>query len=213
MNNPQNKDFWDSRYIDETTGWDLGTVSTPIKEYVDQLEDKTVSILIPGAGNSHEAEYLHDLGFINVSVIDISKHPLDNIVKRVPSFPTKNLIHDDFFNHDGEYDIIIEQTFFCALNPSFRVAYVNKMHDLLKPNGKIIGLMFNDVLNEDRPPFGGNPEEYRNLFSSKFEIKTMKTAHNSVESRVGRELFINFRKFNYFSLWIFKFKLKCQIQM
>ena len=194
MNADFDKTFWDSRYTDKNTGWDLGSVSTPLKEYFDQLEDKSISILIRGAGNSHEAEYLHKIGFTDVSVIDISKHPLENIAQRVPSFPTKNLIHDDFFNHSKTYDIIVEQTFFCALHPSYREKYVANMHKLLKPNGKLIGLMFNAPLHEDYPPFGGDLEEYRNLFSPKFEIKQMEEAYNSIESRAGREVFIIFRK-------------------
>ena len=33
---------------------------------------KNISILIPGCGNSHEAEYLLSQGFTNITVIDIA---------------------------------------------------------------------------------------------------------------------------------------------
>jgi 2-polyprenyl-3-methyl-5-hydroxy-6-metoxy-1,4-benzoquinol methylase len=184
------KEFWDGRYENEQTGWDIGHASRPIKEYIDQITDKELRILIPGAGNSYEAEYLHNQGFKNVTVIDISNHPLENIKKRIPSFPTNNLIHQDFFELNGKFDIIIEQTFFCALNPNLRQDYVNKMHDLLNKNGKIIGLMFDAPLNTEHPPFGGNKKEYKKLFEPKFEIKTIELAHNSIEPRAGKEVLL-----------------------
>ena len=61
-----NEDYWDSRYHEKTTGWDVGYITTPIKEYIDQIIDKSLKVLIPGGGNSYEAEYLHHQGFNNV---------------------------------------------------------------------------------------------------------------------------------------------------
>src|SRR5690554_573212 len=186
--------FWSEKYLDGHTGWDIGYVSTPLKEYIDQLTDKELKILIPGGGNSYEAEYLFENGFTNVSVIDISKIPLENLLKRVPSFPKKNLLHFDYFELEETYDLIIEQTFFCALNPEIRKEYVQKTHQLLKPNGKLVGLLFNIPLNNDKPPFGGNELEYRSLFEEKFIIDIMETAYNSIPQRAGNELFVYMRK-------------------
>jgi len=47
--------YWTERYDAGKDGWDLGCISPPIKEYIDQLTNKDIKILIPGAGNSHEA--------------------------------------------------------------------------------------------------------------------------------------------------------------
>ena len=41
-----------------------------------------------------------------------------------------------FFEHNKKYDLILEQTFFCALNPALRRAYVAKVYELLNVNGK-----------------------------------------------------------------------------
>ena len=57
---------WDDRYKNNDIGWDLGEVSTPLKTYFDQLENKELKILIPGGGNSYEAVYLFQQGFKNV---------------------------------------------------------------------------------------------------------------------------------------------------
>src|SRR5690554_6999395 len=44
------KRFWDIKYISNQIGWDMGEVSPPIKEYIDQIENKDLAILIPGGG-------------------------------------------------------------------------------------------------------------------------------------------------------------------
>jgi thiopurine S-methyltransferase len=189
-----NEEFWDNRYQTNEIGWDLGVVSTPLKTYFNQLENKTLKILIPGGGNSHEAEYLHNNGFKNVYVVDLSKTALTNIKKRVPTFPETHLIHNNFFDLKDSFDLIIEQTFFCALNPNLRPQHAQKMAELLSAKGKLVGLLFNTPLNEDHPPFGGNKDEYLKYFEPHFDIQIMDACYNSEESRANRELFIKLLK-------------------
>ncbi len=174
------ENFWNQKYLSGETGWDIGYVSTPLKEYIDQLSDTDLKILIPGGGNSYEAEYLLNNGYKNSYVVDFASIPLKNIAKRVPSFPKTNLLHSNFFELQGSFDLVLEQTFFCALEPSLREDYVHKMYQLLKPDGKLVGLLFNIPLNNDKPPFGGNREEYISLFEEKFNIEKMETAYNSI---------------------------------
>lgn len=188
------ENFWTSKYDSKLTGWDIGYVSRPLKEYIDTLNDKNLKILIPGGGNSYEAEYLHNSGFKNVYVIDISIRPLQNLRKRLPDFPENHLIHGDFFALATQFDLILEQTFFCALHPELRTDYANKMHELLTDDGKLVGLLFNISLNDDHPPFGGNEHEYRELFGQKFDVEIMETAYNSIPARAGNELFIKMKK-------------------
>lgn len=194
-----NADFWNNKYQDEDIGWDIGEISTPLKTYIDQLINKELYILIPGGGNSYEAEYLHQLGFKNVCVVDFSETALDNIKTRVPSFPTTHLIKADFFElhhlHPNlSFDLILEQTFFCAISPELRHNYATQTHRLLKPNGKLVGVLFDAILNTDRPPFGGNYEEYLSLFKPFYSLAIFEKCYNSIPSRAGRELFINLEK-------------------
>lgn len=182
--------YWNHRYLAGETGWDIGHISTPLKSYIDQLKDHSIKILIPGAGNAYEAEYLHENGFRDVTVVDIASVPLKKFRQRVSEFPAENLIQTDFFDLDGKYDLILEQTFFCALQPELRKSYVKKMHELLNPGGKIVGLLFNIPLNEDHPPFGGDRTEYKTLFEPYFDIAIMEASHNSIPPRMGNELFI-----------------------
>lgn len=184
--------FWTNRYTEKLTGWDIGYPSTPLREYIDQIVDKSIKILIPGAGNAYEAEYLFENGFPNVFVMDISKAPLKSFKDRVPSFPEDQLIQENFFDHEGEYDLILEQTFFCSFEPTteLRKAYASQMSILLKPQGKLVGLWFNHPLFEGaKRPFGGTREEYLSYFDQYFDIKVFDLAYNSIKPRNGAELF------------------------
>lgn len=190
------QDFWSQKYQSNELGWDIGGVSTPIKEYIDQLENKHLAILIPGAGNAYEAAYLFEQGFTDVTILDIAKEPLDNFRKKLSDFPAENVIQEDFFAHKGRYDLIFEQTFFCALDPSLRVDYIDKMQDLLKDNGKLVGLLFDFRLDDIGPPFGGSEDAYTIDFKKRFHLKTLAPCYNSIKPRQGKELFINFTKIN-----------------
>ncbi len=187
------EEFWSNRYKEESTGWDLGVISPPIKAYFNQVEDKDLKILIPGCGNGHEAEYLHSLGFENIHVLDFAREPLDALLGRVEGFPRENTHCDDFFKHDGEYDLIVEQTLFCAIDPKLRVDYAENASRLLKPSGKLIGLFFEFEL-DGGPPYGGERKEYLNYFTPHFSSVQFEDCYNSIQPRAGRELFGILRK-------------------
>ena len=91
--------YWEQRYLQDLTGWDIGGPSTPLKEYIDQLTDKDLRILIPGGGRAWEAEYAHRQGFRNVFVIDLTDAPFKGLLARCPDFPQDHLITGDFFAH------------------------------------------------------------------------------------------------------------------
>jgi SAM-dependent methyltransferase len=188
------KNYWDSRYQEGTTGWDLGEVSPALKAYIDQLENKDLKILIPGGGNAYELAYLHQQGFTNSYLIDLSPTALANFKKKNPSIDEKYLIEGNYFDHQEQYDLILEQTFFCAIDRTLRAKYAEKTYQLLQPNGKLVGLLWSDDFGVDAPPFGGTKEEYLGYFDSLFTIQTMSESYNSIKPRASRELFIILQK-------------------
>lgn len=183
--------YWTDRYRESATGWDIGGPSTPIAEYIDQLDDKSLRILVPGAGYGHEVVYLAEQGFKHVTVVDISPLPIDHLTQRVGE-ANFNLLMGDFFDHGGQYDLILEQTFFCAIDPSLRGDYVRHCHDLLTDGGKVVGVLFDtDFGGRPGPPHGGSAEEYRALFSKKFSAVEVLPCHNSIPPRSGKEAWLN----------------------
>lgn len=182
-------EYWSSRYQEQNDGWDIGQVSPPLRAYFDQLEDPTHKILIPGCGRGYEGIYLINKGFHNVYFVDFSAVPLRFIKNQVSNLPEDQLIQSDFFELDGQYDLIIEQTLFCAIDPALRSQYASKVYDLLRPGGKLVGLLFNRDF-EGGPPFGGNEHEYRSYFEPLFSSVMMSPCYNSLPPRMGAELFV-----------------------
>ena len=185
-------EYWSSRYQKKQTGWDLGTASRPLVKLFKQL-NKEDKILIPGCGNAYEAEYLFEAGYKNIHIMDIAPEPLNVFKERNKTFPSQQVIHDDFFSHREKYDAIIEQTFFCAIQPELRRNYVHRSHDLLRENGIFIGVLFNRAF-DGGPPFGGSSKEYINLFGEKFDSVEIENCLDSIESRLGSEVMIRCQK-------------------
>lgn len=185
--------YWDSRYIENETGWDLGVASPPIKSYFASVVNKHASILIPGCGNTYEAEYLVSIGFTNITVIDIAPTLVISLKEKFKNSNQVKVLLGDFFEHQGNYDYIIEQTFFCALAPNLRSNYKDKVLQLLNPNGILIGLLF-DKIFENSPPFGGSELEYRELFAAYFNFLSFETCTKSIAPRANSELFIELQK-------------------
>ena len=197
MNMELDANYWATRYATSETGWDLGGPSTPLKEYLDQRTNKELRILIPGGGRAYEAEYAHRLGFRNVFVIDLTEAPFVDLLARCPDFPKEHLIIGDLFAHESRYDLILEQTFFCAIDPALRPKYVEHMHRLLEPGGHLVGVLFDSVPNPVGPPFGGSEEEYHALFKPYFPEVSFERCNNSIAPRAGRELWLRAVKDTY----------------
>jgi len=183
---------WEQRYRDQNTPWTLNQVSPPIKAYFDQYK-LTGKILIPGCGTGFEAQYLYDLGY-DVYVLDISQTAIETFKTKFPNFPEDRIYCQDFFDHHQNYDLILEQTFFCALLPELRKNYVEQTSKLLSNNGKLIGLFFEGEGKDTKPPFKLPMETYKTLFKTKFITQNIEPCYNSIKPRQGSELFFIFDK-------------------
>jgi methyl halide transferase len=205
------KNYWKNRWQTGATGWDAGESTTPIREFVDYLvqqnTDKNTRILIPGAGSGHEAVYFFRQGFRNITVCDWAEEAIEKLKKQLPELPESQLIVGDFFDIKGIFDIIIEQTFFCAIDPILRPKYVQKCFDLLDTEGVqnheaiearqqngIFGVLFSQNFETAGPPFGGTKEEYIQYFDDQFDILKMEACRNSIKPRLGTELWVHFKK-------------------
>lgn len=186
------KNYWDERYLQHQTGWDIGYVSPPLKQFFDTLTDKHLRILIPGGGNSYEAVYLLEQGFNDVTVVDISEVVCRRLADNYQNQGLR-VICADFFEHSGVYDLIVEQTFFCAVSLSLRGDYVQKMAELLSEDGLLAGLLFNRAF-EGGPPFGGSVAEYQTLFDKAGFKVAFDLAPASIPPRAGSEVFFRAKK-------------------
>ena len=187
------ENFWTGRYLNGTTGWDIGYPSPPLNQYLCQIRNKSIRVLVPGAGNGYEVSLARDLGLSEVHLLDISEVPLSLFLEGNPGFPINQIHREDFFDHSGSYDLVLEQTFFCAIDPALRSRYAEKMFGLLADDGLLVGVLF-DREFEGGPPFGGSKKEYISYFEPYFHIEIMEPCYNSIPQRQGSELFIKLRK-------------------
>lgn len=192
--NNLNARYWEERYRQNDAPWDLEIPSPPLETWIRGLTNTDTRILIPGAGRGHEAALLFQAGFQSVTVLDWSPLALDNLLQKHPEIPAKWLVCQDFFQFDHLFDLILEQTFFCALPPALRPQYAEHMARLLAPGGLLTGVWFDFPLTEKGPPFGGSAAEYQELLKPWFTIEKIEPCYNSHPSRAGKELWIRARK-------------------
>ncbi len=194
------QDYWEQRWQTNQTGWDIREVSPPLARFADYAYPAfhRLPVLVPGCGSGYEGMYLLDTGYTDITMLDISPTAIGGMEKRLEEKyqdwrSRLRLVCGDFFRHKGQYALILEQTFFCALTPSLRPHYVAKMAGLLQENGVLAGVLF-DRDFEGGPPYGGSVAEYRALFSPYFQLERLEPCHNSIPPRAGSEAFILFRK-------------------
>lgn len=196
---PLNQAYWEAQWQQKHTGWDIGYASPAICAYMDQYPNKKARILIPGCGNAYEALYLVEKGFEDITLIDIAPTAVAQLKEKFAPYEAVQVVCGDFFEQKGEqqqYDLILEQTFFCAIPPTRRSEYAQKAAELLAENGKVVGLLFDKIFEKDGPPFGGCPCEYKPIFDPHFVLKTMESCQKSIPPRKDSELFIIFNKKN-----------------
>ena len=117
-----NDKYWTDRYQNRETSWDIGEVSRPIKEYIDQLQDKNVRILIPGCGNAYEAAYLVDKGFQDITLIDISEVKSNELAKKFEKNAGVKVLHE-VLNSIHPHPTISE-----SVKDAIEVAYGEAIH-------------------------------------------------------------------------------------
>lgn len=201
MTNPDlSPSSWNDRYQTGDTPWDLAG-STP--EFVRLLDLKRLPakgrVLVPGGGRGHDAVLFAQRKY-EVDLVDFAPKALEaSLVEASKHKVTVFAYCQNFFDlakfpyHAESYDILLEYTFFCAIDPGLRKSYVAAAAALLKPGGWLVGLFFPLSSDKPSPPFVVSEKEIRDLFSENFEI-TMEKPQVSVKAREGREILGLFRK-------------------
>ncbi len=186
---PSNPDFWEVLYQADTTGWELGRAAPPIADYFATTSPAGLRVLVVGCGRGHEARMLASLG-AKVTAIDIAPSAIAQ-AQAIKSPQPIDFRLADVFDLRGQapaFDLIVEHTCFCAIDPARRDEYVTAVADALVPGGALIGLFFAHG-REGGPPFTASAKEVRERFGERFIIDRLATAAGSVITRRGDELF------------------------
>jgi len=192
-------EFWEKAYQSADMAWDLGEPTPVFNQWINS-ERNTLSICVLGAGNGWDALNFAKKGH-HVTAVDFAFSAIQNMSQMAEILGVElDLLHSNIFDigksYHNAFDIVLEYTCYCAIDPRRRIDYVNLVDCILKPEGRLVALFFplDKALNDDGPPFGVNLNSTLNLFSKKFTLYKKETPHLSIERRIGREMFVIFNK-------------------
>lgn len=196
--------FWAELYRTGDTGWDQGGPSPALVDFLKNdlgpgraVPFRSGRALVPGCGHGHDARALAADGF-EVIGLDVVKKAVKEAARTADADGLKNIRFEqaDFLNLPtrlrGPYDLIFENTFFCAIDPAHRDRYVETATSLLKPGGFLLGVFYN-IRPETGPPFGATRDELIDRFSPRFSL-VLDRVPRSIPRREGKELLMLWRR-------------------
>lgn len=182
---PEHPDFWDQRFQNGVTPWEVGGVPAALQAFAEQ-QAAAQRVLIPGCGSAHDAAFLDRLGW-PVVALDFSAAAIDLARQNLGAWGGE-LVHDDFFTHQPRavYDLIYERAFLCALPRKLWPGYGQRMAELLAPGGLLAGFfLFGDELKG--PPFPIQRPQLDELLTPYFNLLTEQPVSDSLPVFAGRE--------------------------
>jgi 2-polyprenyl-3-methyl-5-hydroxy-6-metoxy-1,4-benzoquinol methylase len=192
--------FWEEKYNKGEINWDL---KSPNPVFADLLEKMNFissgKILIAGCGKGYDAVLAAEKGF-EVIAVDFSETAINFAKKFAEKKGVKiNFLCEDIFKLSDDYlesfDVVYEYTTYCAINPSRREEFAEKISSLIKPEGKLISVLFPVEKREGGPPFGLDLMEFYKNFSKYLNLEFSTKIINSIPPRRGREILqIYFKK-------------------
>jgi methyl halide transferase len=193
--------YWEQRYQEGKTGWDLGIAAPPFVSLLKSSDSPTPGrIAVLGCGRGYDALLFANYGFEVIgfdfasSAIDDANALLSNFKKtNSENYDLKtniNFLQRDIFelpqDFSGYFDYVLEHTCFCAIDPPTRLLYPQLIKSILKPQGQLIALFFTHN-RPGGPPFGVTTDEIHSLFSPHFYISSLQPVANSISQRQGEE--------------------------
>jgi methyl halide transferase len=190
-------DFWEEIYQAGRAGWDLGGPTATLHRLLESGEIKPGRLIVLGAGRGHDARDWARHGF-QVTAVDFAADAVAAMRELAdPAAPTE-IVQTDIFalparlNH--KFDVVLEYTCFCAINPARRSEYADVVARLIKPGGTYAALLFPLDQHAGGPPFAVSLDEALALFRKrKFRLKRRETPNDSVWQRHGLEELLIFK--------------------
>jgi SAM-dependent methyltransferase len=162
-------EFWEQRYRANRMPWDQRGIPAALIEYLQRTSAKGGSALIPGCGSGYEVQAFQEFGWRSLA-IDFSPAAIER-ARAVLGAQAGAVRLADFFTDElgGPFDLIYERTFLCSLPPERWPAYAQRMADLLRPGGRLVGIFAYGEESEP-PPFPLTETIAAALFGSHFSL-------------------------------------------
>jgi SAM-dependent methyltransferase len=191
MQSTTDSSYWEQRYQEKTTRWDLGQAAPAFVSLLNSQETLTPGrTAVLGCGRGYDALLFAEHGF-EVVGFDFAPSAIAEATSLAQAAgSTAKFLQRDIFDLATEFpqdfDYVVEHTCFCAIPLERRPEYVQLVRSLLRPKGELIALFFTHN-RSGGPPFGSTPTEIVQYFEADFEILSLESVANSVPSRQGEE--------------------------
>ena len=190
---------WNNRYETENTGWDFGQPSPVLTAFLPEylktnnLDGRSLKAALIGCGRGHDARFVASLG---IETIGFDFAPL--AIADARQLATQAGLTEGQLRFEemdifvitpewrGQFDLVIEHTCFCAINPERRPDYVESVRSLLKPDGQLIGIFYTHN-RPGGPPFSTTEAEVLGLFTSQFQRESWELSKHSIGRRENEE--------------------------
>lgn len=199
MEDPVNtSEFWEACYESEMDGWDLGGPTPVFERLASELPKGKICVI--GCGRGYDAVTFAKAGF-DVTAIDFAETAVMSTRERARNANVElRVLRENFFELPeelyGQYDYIMEYTCFCAISPERRFEYDRVVWQLLKTEGKLLGLFLplDKDLEEGGPPWGVKISELHKLFGLHWNLEHEEMPKESIDRRADREILMVWRK-------------------
>lgn len=202
--------YWQARFDSGDTPWELGHPSVVLLEAFDTLSQlgyplSGMKVLSPGCGKGSDALAIAGRG-AHVIAVDWSPIAVNSLERKISEISSSTgsleIVAGDFFQIPCRIvDCVAEHTFFCAIDPSARPRYAERIAEWIRPGGFLVGNFF--VLPDaeaaalprlsltqsgEGPPFATTVAELNRLFSHCFTTRVLRPAlRQEGERRPGME--------------------------
>lgn len=193
MTSPESASFWDDKYRNNETTWDMKTPTPVFENLLDtQHFVKPGKILIAGSGKGYDPVLAAKKGY-SVYALDFSVEAIKfSKALAVKENVKVNFLLDDIFDLDSMYtnyfDYVYDYVTYCSIMPERRRDYAEVISRFLAPGGKLIALLFPIEERKGGPPFAVNVQEFYDLFSQHLQLKFSSGKINTIKPRRGREI-------------------------
>jgi len=172
---PAESRYWDSRWQEGQTGWDLGGPHPLLGDLIGRATAFGLAadarIFIPGCGRAHDGIWLVRHGY-RVVAADFAPRAVaaarQNAADLVASGSLKasDAAHMTFRVEDaatcpeadqGGFQGVFDRAMFCALRPELRGAYIEALAARLQKHGLFMSLLFSDIAPTPQKPKGSGP--------------------------------------------------------
>jgi SAM-dependent methyltransferase len=188
--------FWETLYREQRDHWELGRAAPPLARWFAAHSPAGRRALVLGCGRGHEARLLARAG---AQVVGL--YLAEDAVAAARALAAAEGVAVEFRRGDlfalpasGErWDLAVEHTCLCAIDPARRAEYVAVVAGALAPGGEWIGLFWSHG-RAGGPPFSVSDEELRALLAPHFEIVHTEIPRDSVALRAGEERLVQARR-------------------